>query len=207
MIAIVDYGCGNLCSLRNAFEAIGAKTVVSDSLKVIAQADKVVLPGVGNFGMAMKKIRQKSLEKAIVFAAARKPFLGICLGMQLLFEESEENPGVKGLRIFKGKVKRFSVSQKVPQMGWNKVSCREQYAGQSSLFKELPEREWFFFANSFFAEPERTDIVAGTSFYGEEFCAAIEKGKFWATQFHPEKSGKYGLRMLQNFAKKGGEKQ
>lgn len=201
MIVIVDYGCGNLCSLRNAFVEVGAKAVASDSPKVIAGAEKVVLPGVGSFGTAMKRIKQKGLGKPIMLAAAKKPFLGICLGMQLLFEESEESPGMGGLGLLQGKVKRFSVSEKVPQMGWNRVNS----AKQGGLFEGLPDGAWFFFANSFFAKPANSTVVAGKSFYGEEFCAAVEKENVWATQFHPEKSGGFGLKMLWNFAKKRGE--
>ena len=201
MIAIVDYGCGNLCSLENAFNAIGARSVASDSPKVIGKAEKVVLPGVGNFGQAMKMIRQKGLEKPIKLAAAKKPFLGICLGMQLLFEESEESQGISGLGLLEGKVERFSVSKKIPQMGWNKVSSEKQ----KGLFEGLPDKDWLFFANSFFAKPANSSFVAGRSFYGEKFCAAVEEKNIWATQFHPEKSGYLGLKMLQNFAKRGGE--
>ena len=199
MIAIVDYGSGNLCSIRNAFRKIGVKTIVSNKAMKIRKAEKVVLPGVGNFGSAMESIREKKLEKAIKEIAFSKPFLGICLGMQLLFEESEEAPGVKGLGLVQGRIKKFSAGRKVPQMGWNIVKATKE----SGLFANIPEKQRFFFANSFFAKPDEKTIIAGKSVYGEEFCTAIEKGTMWATQFHPEKSGENGLNVLKNFVEKG----
>ncbi len=194
MIAIVDYGCGNIQSLENAFRKIGQETTLASTAKEIAEAKRIVLPGVGSFGQAMEKIRENGIEQALKRAALEKPFLGICLGMQILFEESEESKG-EGLCRLKGSVKRFTVAKKVPQMGWNQVIP----LSSRGLFEGIGE-EWFFFANSFFAVPEK-EAIAAESFYGKRFCAAVQKGNLAATQFHPEKSGNAGLKILRNFAK------
>lgn len=196
MIAIVDYGCGNLQSLKNAFIKIGAGEIaITSNALAIEQADKIILPGVGSFGNAMGNIGKLGLAGALKDAAVQKPFLGICLGMQLLFGESEESPGINGLCLIRGKVKRFSVARKIPQMGWNKISV----AKRTGLFKGIPDRQWFFFANSFFAVPKEREIVSATAGYGEKFCAAVESENIWAVQFHPEKSSQIGLNILKNF--------
>lgn len=197
MISIVDCGFGNIASVRNAFAKIGEQTSIAKTAKEIERAEKLVLPGVGNFGAAMQMIRNKGLEGALKeFLASGKPFLGICIGLQLLFEQSEENTSEKGLCILQGKVVKFCKAKKLPQIGWNTVQAKEN----SRLFKGIEKREWFYFVNSFFAKPIDERIVCASTFYGEKFCAAIEIRNVFATQFHPEKSGVVGLQVLKNFA-------
>ncbi len=197
MISIVDCGFGNIASVRNAFAKIGEQTSIAKTPKEIESAEKLVLPGVGNFGSAMQMIRRNALEQSLKgFVASGKPFLGICIGLQLLFEQSEESPCEKGLGVLQGNVVRFCKAEKLPQIGWNKVQAKKG----TLLFEGIAKSEWFYFVNSFFAKPSDTAIVSGNAFYGERFCAAIERGNIFATQFHPEKSGVAGLKLLKNFA-------
>lgn len=196
MIAIIDAGFGNLASVKNAFAAIGEKVFFASKPKEILSAEKIVLPGVGSFGTAMKMLEEKKLCEPIEQSIfSEKPFLGICIGLQLLFEESEESPGIKGLGILKGKVKKFW-GEKIPQIGWNKIELEKK----NRLFQGVKNKGFVFFANSFFAEPLENEIVSAKADYGGSFCAAIEKRNLFATQFHPEKSGLVGLKILKNFA-------
>ncbi len=199
MIAIIDYGAGNLQSVKKAFDFIGAESVITDDKNVIMSADKVLLPGVGSFGDAMKSMEEKGLVDTVkAFANSGKPFLGICLGLQLLFEESEESPGVKGLGIFKGKIQKFSndMGLKIPHMGWNSISINQK----DTLFKNVPENAYVYFVHSYYLLTENSEDVAATTNYGIDFHCAVGRKNVFATQFHPEKSGDVGLQILKNFA-------
>ena len=199
MICVIDYGMGNLRSVSKALEKLGETVEVSDRPPTLEKADKIVLPGVGAFGDGCRELQKKGFFDPLRQALLReKPFLGICLGMQLLFEESEENPGVKGLGIFKGKVRRFQDPQiKVPHMGWNEMKIRDP---KSPAFQGVSDRSFFYFVHSFYPAPRENSIVLGTCEYGsEEFAAFVGKGSIWASQFHPEKSQDTGLQILRNF--------
>jgi len=193
MTAIVDYRAGNLTSVRLAFAAIGEAAAVTDDPAVIAAADRVVFPGVGAAKSAMENLKMAGLVDAVRTAAlSGRPFLGICLGMQILFEHTEEDGGVDTLGVFKGKVRRFpdKAGFKIPEIGWNQV--REKATGNDERMKE------FYFVHSYYAEivPE----TAGVSEYaGVEFTAMVKRGKLWACQFHPEKSGRVGLALLKEW--------
>ena len=198
MIAIVDYGIGNLASVRKAFAKVGAEAKVTSSPDEIAGAEKVVLPGVGAFGKAAEHLAVHGLVEPLRQAISDgKPFLGICLGMQLLFEASEEAPGVKGLGLFKGNVKRFEGVPKVPQIGWNEV----RQAKSSPLFASIPESAFFYFVHSYYVVPRDSATVLAFADYGGEYAAAVGKDNVCGVQFHPEKSQAWGLALLNNFAK------
>ena len=201
MIVIVDYGMGNLRSVSKAFEIQGFSVEVTDSSKKIQDASGLVLPGVGAFGDCMKNLRSANLVNPIKeFISAGKPFLGICLGLQALFEESEESPDEEGLGLFKGRVVRFPEFKeerlKVPHMGWNQLS----YDYKSNILNGIPKEAWFYFVHSYYVSPEADGLDEIRSDYGVEFTAAIEKENIFACQFHPEKSGETGLKILSNFA-------
>lgn len=199
MIAIIDYGVGNLRSVEKAFNFIGAEAQVSSDKEFILQADGVVLPGVGAFADAMESLRKAGMVEAVKTAAASgKPLLGICLGMQLLFEYSEEGgERVEGLGLFKGSVRLLprNMDLKVPHMGWNSI----KYKKECGLFNNLPEVPYVYFVHSYFLTAENKDIVIATTEYGREFDVAIGSGPIHATQFHPEKSGDVGLAILRNW--------
>ena len=198
MIGIIDYGMGNLRSVSKAFEFLGAETIVSDTPEMLSTADAVVLPGVGHFGDGMKHLKERNMDKFILHIAnSGKPFMGICLGLQLLMEESEEAPGVPGLGVFKGKVLRFpEMGLKVPHMGWNDVSVTES---GTARFADIQDNSYFYFVHSFYVAPEDESIIAGKCTYGIDFTAAVSKENVFATQFHPEKSQDWGLQLLKNF--------
>lgn len=199
MIAIIDYGAGNLQSVKKAFDFIGAESVITNDPKVILSADKILLPGVGSFGDAMDSMHKNGLVETIKECAlSGKPFLGICLGLQLLFEESEESPGVKGLGIFKGKIKKFSsdMGLKIPHIGWNSLSIKQK----NTLFKDIPENSYVYFVHSYYLHAEDENDIATVTNYGIDFHSAVGKNNVFATQFHPEKSGDVGLQILRNFA-------
>lgn len=196
MIAIVDYGRGNLFSVQKAFAFLGADACITADKKQIEEADKVVLPGVGAFGDCMDTLTKTGLVPTLRAAAANKPFLGICLGLQLMFESSEESPGVQGLGIFKGIVKKINAPQlKIPHMGWNNIFVKEGTA----LLANLPERPYVYFVHSYHAVPVDQSIITSWTEYGEKVTASVGKGRVAATQFHPEKSGEVGLQILKNF--------
>jgi glutamine amidotransferase len=197
MIAIIDYGMGNLRSVLKAFEAVGAKAWVTCKIEDILNADKVVLPGVGAMGPAMQKLQELSLIGPVSkVIQAGKPFLGICLGMQLLFETSSEGGFCEGLKIMEGSVERFT-DLKVPHMGWNQVKV--QPAG-NQMFKGLSSGENLYFCHSYFVKPQEASIAAGITNYGVDFVSAVVRDNIWGVQFHPEKSQKAGLQILKNFA-------
>ena len=202
MIAIIDYGAGNLQSVKKALDFIGADSVITYDPSVIDAASHVILPGVGSFGDAMDMIRARGLEDVIKRAASGdRPFLGICLGLQLLFEHSEESPGAVGLGIFKGTVARIPGGDglKVPHMGWNSVSLRQT----DGIFKNVPDDSYFYFVHSYYLKDAAPELVAGVTEYGVEIQCAVQQGKVAATQFHPEKSSEAGLALLRNFAEVG----
>ncbi len=198
MIGLIDFNAGNLYSLQNAFKKIKVKTKIVKTKNDLIDCDKLVLPGVGAFGSALQNLRKKELDSLIInWISLGRPFLGICVGLQLLFESSEENPGVKGLNIFRGNVKKFQ-NKKIPQMGWNQIRIRKK----SKLFQGVSNNSFVYFANSFYAEP-REKIVSTTTKYGVVFASSIELGNVFALQFHPEKSGVIGLKILKNFSEVG----
>jgi len=199
MIAIIDYDAGNLNSVENAFAYIGEKAVITRDKDVILSADKVVLPGVGAFGDAMAKLKQYNLTEVVSEAAfSGKPFLGICLGLQLLFEESDETPGVKGLSLLPGKIVRIpdGPGLKVPHMGWNSLEVKEG----ARLFKDLPENPFVYFVHSYYLQAGDKSDVAATTEYGVKLDVSVEHANLFGCQFHPEKSGETGLQILKNFA-------
>jgi len=200
LIAVVDYGMGNLRSVQKALERVGAEAVVTSDPDLVRRADKVVLPGVGAFGAAALQIEQRGLREALTEAAGGgAPFLGICLGFQLLFDESEESPGTRGLGVLRGRVLRFPSGPgcpKVPHMGWNMT----RIGAGNALLAGIPDGSFFYFVHSFYAVPEDPSSVALTSEHGVRFAAMIAGERLFGVQFHPEKSQAMGLRMLRNFA-------
>ncbi len=195
MTAIIDYKAGNLTSVKLAFAALGAETVVTSDPKAIAAADRVVFPGVGAAKSAMDSLRSLGLVEAVKEAASAKPFLGICLGMQILFDHSEEDGGVDCLGILPGRVRRFpdGAGWKIPQIGWNEIFANDPRA----FVKNYDE---YYFVHSYYVE-KNPYTVATACYAGVEFTAAVRKGDLFAAQFHPEKSGKLGLSLLRAFLK------
>lgn len=199
MIAVVDYGMGNLRSVQKAFEHVEAKAVIVDRPEDIDAAERVVLPGVGAFGDAMNNLRTAGLIAPIIRAISEgRPFLGICLGLQLMFAESEEMGRHKGLDILPGKVKRFPEGQRVPQIGWNEVQIQRETA----LLYGVPDRSYFYFVHSFFVVSERDEDVVGVTDYGIDYASIAGNDRAFGVQFHPEKSQDAGLKILKNFAEK-----
>ncbi len=198
MIAIIDYGAGNIRSIEKALEHVGAVVQVTDDPAVVNNARAVVLPGVGSGGAAMARMTQRGLDDAIRQATQQgKPFLGICLGMQLLADHHAEGE-VDGLSLFPGEVRRIPHGPKIPHMGWNQV--RPLRAGLA-IFDGIPRDAYFYFAHSYYVEPQDQQGVAAVTDYGSPFCSVIVTEHVWGTQFHPEKSGAVGLRLLKNFVK------
>ncbi len=194
-VVIIDYGMGNLYSVKNALLAVGAEPVVTSDRDVIAAAERVILPGVGAFGDCMANLEKSGLIPVIrELLASGRPFLGICLGMQLLFEGSDEAPGVTGLGYFKGQVKYLPTSLKIPHMGWNKLKLRNP-----SPLLAGAEGEYVYFVHSFHAEPEDKGIITSVCDYGMEVTASVGCGNVQAFQFHPEKSSRVGMQLLKNF--------
>ena len=199
MIGIIDYDAGNLKSVEKALLHLGQETVVSRDRETLLHADKVILPGVGSFGAAMENLEKYALVELIhEIVENNTPFLGICLELQLLFEESEESPGVKGLGLLKGKILRIPEHEdlKIPHMGWN--SLHIQNSGR--LFKGIPENTYVYFVHSYYLQAEEEEIVKATTQYSTCIHASVEKGNVFACQFHPEKSSRWGLKILENFA-------
>lgn len=199
MIAIVDYGAGNMHSIAHALEHVGASVRVTDDPALVLDAQAVVLPGVGSAGAAMTQMRAKGLDEAIRQATERgKPFLGICLGMQLLADHHAEGE-VDGLKLFRGEVRRIPHKNlKVPEMGWNQVQPNREGL---AIFEQIPVNSYFCFMHSYYVEPLDQEGVAGTTDYGSPYCSVIATERVWGTQFHPEKSGERGLQLLRNFVK------
>ena len=198
MIAIIDYDAGNMRSVEKALQALGEETVITRDRDEILSADRVILPGVGAFGDAMEKLHQYGLVEIIRQVVQNgTPFLGICLGLQLLFEESEESQGVPGLGILKGKIRRIpnTPGLKIPHMGWNSLILRPG----TRLFSGLGEDPYVYFVHSYYLEAADPEIVAASADYGVVIHAAVESGNVFACQFHPEKSSDTGLQILKNF--------
>lgn len=197
-LGIIDYGAGNLASVCNSFRAIGETARLVRSGDDMDGVTHLVLPGVGAFGDCSAALRAQRLEQSITqWISADKPFLGICIGYQILFESSEETPGAQGLGIFRGHVRRFSEQGlKVPHMGWNKVIPHHP---QLPIWKDLGEAPYFYYVHSYYPVPEDQSIIAASSTYGDTYAAAVHRGRLIATQFHPEKSQIAGLRLLKNF--------
>ncbi len=195
MIAIIDYGMGNLRSVTNAFGRIGAQVVVTRDSATIREAGALVLPGVGAFGKCVENLKGFGLFDLLKEEiAAGKPYLGICLGMQILLESSEEAPGVEGLGVIKGRVARFQGAMKIPHMGWNSVDI----VRPNPVLEAIPTGSYFYFVHSYYPDPEE-DVSATITDYGIRFTSSIGKGKIFASQFHPEKSQGMGLKLLRNF--------
>ena len=195
MVAVIDYGAGNLHSVKNALDFLGAKSIITKNKDEILSADHIILPGVGSFGDAMECINNSGLTDTIRKAAdGSRPFLGICLGLHLLFERSEESPGINGLGIFKGSVVKIpDCGLKIPHMGWNNI----ELAKESRI---LPDsNEFMYFVHSYYIEPLDSDIISSHTVYGEKLAVSIEDGNVFAVQFHPEKSGDAGLSILKKF--------
>lgn len=202
MIAVIDYGVGNLFSVEKAFLALGADVKVTNDEAVLRQAQKIVLPGVGAFGDCMKNLEATGLIPVLLdMVEAGYPLLGICVGLQILFDGSEESPGVKGLGLFSGKIRRIKApGLKVPHMGWNSLLLREPRE-HVDLFANLSSVPYVYFVHSYHAVPEDASIITAQTEYGESLTAAVAKDNVQATQFHPEKSGDVGLTILRNFIK------
>ena len=198
MIAIIDYGMGNLGSVQKALAFLGFESEITNDPSTVMAADGVVLPGVGAIGAAMEALTTRGLDKVVhEYIATGKPFLGICLGMQMLFDTSEESFGgepVKGLSVLPGKVVKFpsDMGLKIPQIGWNDLSSRNEI---------LPSGEYVYFVHSYYCVPEREEDIAATTNYGIEYCCSVRRNNVFACQFHPEKSGEVGLRILDRWAK------
>lgn len=199
MIAIIDYDAGNMKSVEKALQFLGEDSLVTRDPALILQADKAILPGVGAFGDAMKNLEKFGLVDVIRrFAASGKPFLGICLGLQLLFDESEETPGVKGLGLLPGRIMKIPAGEglKIPHMGWNSLEITEG----ARLFQGLKQGTYVYFVHSYYLKAEDPSIVAAKTWYGTEIHASVESSNIFACQFHPEKSSEDGLHILKNFA-------
>lgn len=195
MIAIVDYGLGNLASVRNAFRAAGVETTITADPAMVAQADGLVLPGVGAASAGMRQLRARNLEQPVLAAAQDgRPVLGLCLGMQLLFEGSEEGD-TTCLGLLPGTVELLQGSMKVPHIGWNQVAPQ----GQSELWHDLPPDPYLYFVHSYICRPRDPAMIAGLTDYGGPFCSVVAAGTIWGTQFHPERSGRIGQQLIRNF--------
>jgi glutamine amidotransferase len=213
VIAIVDYGMGNLTSVQKAFEAVGATARVTASPAAVRRAGRLILPGVGAFGEAMAELKARRLVDPIKgFIREGKPFLGICLGLQLLFDSSEENEGVDGLGVLRGTVKRFSFQStlhpppstlKIPHMGWNQIIRHQtsdiRHQNGCPLLTGIPDGSYFYFVHSYYGAPQDPSVVALETEYGTRFASMVWRNRLFATQFHPEKSQSIGLRLLKNF--------
>ena len=198
MIAIIDYDAGNIKSVEKALNYLRQETVITRDRDEILRADKVILPGVGAFGDAMGKIQQYGLEPVIHEVIEKgTPFLGICLGLQLLFERSEETPGVSGLGVLKGEILRIpdAPGLKIPHMGWNSL----KFPNRGRLFRGISEESYVYFVHSYYLKAEDEKIVTATAEYGTKIQASVEKGQIFACQFHQEKSSDVGIQILNNF--------
>lgn len=200
MIRILDYGAGNLKSVCNALRYIGCEAEITNNPQILMESGAAILPGVGAFGDAAASLRNSGLwQPALDYIASGRPFLGICLGMQLLFEESEETPGVRGLGVFPGKIGRIPDGEdlKIPHMGWNSLDIKIP----DGLFSGIPQQSYVYFVHSYYLHSPQRDIVSSCTTYGVQIDASVQSGNVFGTQFHPEKSGTAGLQMLRNFAK------
>lgn len=199
MIAIIDYDAGNLRSVEKALLFLGEEAVITRNAGEILRADKIILPGVGSFGDAMAQLKKYELDKVLHEAAAKEtPLLGICLGLQLLFESSEESPGIEGLSLLKGQILRIPSTEglKIPHVGWNSL----EFPKKGRLFSGIPEHSYVYFVHSYYLKAAEASIVKATTEYGTHIHASVEKNHIFACQFHPEKSSTAGLQILKNFA-------
>ena len=203
MIAVIDYGMGNLRSVQKALEVVGAKAIITSDPRDLKKCDKLVFPGVGAFGEAMKELKKLKLVEPIKDAIGEgKPFLGLCLGLQLLFDKSEEAPGVKGLGILDGESKRFkfkSQALKVPHMGWNSIIRGK--GPRAKILDGVPDGSYMYFVHSYYVKPKDRGVILTTTDYGIDFVSGIHKNNVYGFQFHPEKSQELGLRILKNFVR------
>jgi len=210
MIVIIDYGMGNLKSVENACAFLGKRAKISDSKDIIKKAKKIIFPGVGHFAQAVAELKRRRIFNVLAGRIKENvPFLGICLGMQLLLEQSQEAPGVGGLGVIKGEVKRFKAKNLIiPHMGWNQIQFRAQGTREErrrkrdegrGIFRGVRDGEFFYFAHSYYCASKEKDTVLTTTNYSEEFASSLHKDNVWAVQFHPEKSQKLGLKVLSNF--------
>lgn len=200
MVAIIDYDAGNIKSVEKAIQFLGEEAIITRNPDEILSASHVILPGVGAFGDAMEKLHKYGLISVIHEVVKRDiPFLGVCLGLQLMFDRSEETPGVEGLSILKGEIKRIPDKEdlKIPHIGWNSL----KYPNVGRLYKDIPEDSYVYFVHSYYLDAEEKDIVVATTEYGTNIHASVEKGNVFACQFHPEKSSTVGLKILENFLK------
>lgn len=201
MIAIIDYGAGNLSSVKKALNYLCAESEITQDKNKILSASHVILPGVGSFKDAMDSMKERNLVDTVKEAACTKPFLGICLGLQMLFESSEESPDTEGLGILKGKIVSIpkDIGLKVPHIGWNSVNLKQQ----SGIFSGIDDESYFYFVHSYYLKDADEDVVAAETQYGVTIQCAVQKDNLCATQFHPEKSSKAGLKILKNFIEEG----
>lgn len=198
MIAVVDYNAGNLGSVKKALDYIGAQSVITSSAREIERADGVIFPGVGSFGEAVASLRNACLFSAVKEAAGgQKPFLGICLGLQMLFAHSDESPQADGLGVLEGEIQKIpsDTGLKVPHIGWNSI----QILKRDGIFRDIPEDSYVYFVHSYYLQARNSWQVAARTEYGVSIDAAVSDGLLFATQFHPEKSGEVGLQILHNF--------
>lgn len=199
MIAIIDYGAGNIQSVFKALKHIGCECKITSDTNEILSSDGAILPGQGAFGDCIESLRNRGIDKTVRdFIKSGKPFLGICVGLQLLFESSEESPEIEGLGIFEGKIKKIPNGEglKIPHMGWNSINLLKR----DGLFKNIDENSYVYFVHSYYLDAEDKSVVSAQTEYGVKIDAAVKSKNVFATQFHPEKSGDVGLRMLENFA-------
>lgn len=200
MIAVIDYGAGNLQSVVKALNYIGCESIVTDKKEDILKADGAILPGVGSFADAMSCMQRSGADKAVLeFVECGKPFLGICLGLQLLFDGSEESPGVQGLGLLKGSITKIpnqNNTLKIPHMGWNSLDILKN----DGIFSGIPQNSYVYFVHSYYLKADSENIVAARTTYGTDIDVSVQYKNIFATQFHPEKSGHVGLQILRNFA-------
>ena len=197
-VGIIDYGVGNLRSVEKAFAATGCDAVVSSGEKILRQAERLVLPGVGAFGACMKALAERGFDELVRERVAKgTPLLGVCVGMQMLCEESEEFGATAGLGILSGRVRRFSGDLVVPQVGWNQIRQRSAH----TLFAGIADQSFFYFVHSYYCEPDDPAIVIGETEYGATYASVVARGNVCGVQFHPEKSQAAGLKLLSNFAR------
>ena len=196
-VAIIDYGVGNLRSVEKAFAATGCDAIVSGDENVLREAERLVLPGVGAFGACMRALKERGFDRLVrEKVSVGTPLLGVCVGMQMLFEESDEFGSTPGLGLLKGSVRRFGNELVVPQVGWNRIHQKREHA----LFEGVADGAFCYFVHSFYCQPRDEEVIAGETEYGQRYASVVAQGNVCGVQFHPEKSQDIGLRMLRNFA-------
>jgi glutamine amidotransferase len=201
MIAVIDYGAGNIRNVVNAIHKLGYQVKLTSDPDEVISAETVILPGVGAAGDTVSSLKKLNLVEPVRrVIAENRPFMGICIGLQILFTETEEDMGQKCLDVFPGKVKKFPAGRKIPHMGWNQLNQKITHP----VFEGVPDNSNFYFVHSYYVDPEDQSLVAGTTDYGLDFCSIIAKGNLIGTQFHPEKSGDTGLKILDNFLRNAG---